>query len=57
MNQRSDFYKWQEALKKAYLFLLKQKKRTVCETAFIARFEGRVPAGALSKSLQERIRD
>lgn len=57
MNQRSDFYKWQEALKKAYLFLLKQKKRTVCETAFIARFEGCMPAGALSKSLQERIRD
>lgn len=57
MKQTSDFIKWQEAMKKNYLRLLKQKKRTLSELAFIAKFEGRVPAGSLSRMLQKRIRD
>lgn len=57
MTHAADFFRWQDVLKKNYARLLKQKKRTLCESAFVARFEGRTPAGALRRALQERIRD
>lgn len=51
------YEQWNTQRKALYIRLLKQKKRTIQQDAFIVCHEGRIPTGALSRTLNRHIRD